>query len=224
MPFFGQQFTGIGKGLVRGRSAVQHAGKFPHPRIFRQPVDLGDGAVRDNAFGDQVMVIRRGSDLGQMGDAQHLVVTGQFPDFLRDLFSRLAADPGIDLVEDDRVDPVLFCQHAAKGQHQTRKFAAGRYSGQGFDRFAAVGGKQKFQLIETGSLQTRNRGGVGLFERNFESCLFQAERGEFLPQFIFQLDSRLPPQQRQGLGLPDSLLFQPADRFLAKRPDHAPGY
>ena len=59
-----------------------------------------------------------GGDLRQVGDAEHLVVGGEFADLARHRLGRLAADPGVDLVENDGVDHVATGEQALQRQHQ----------------------------------------------------------------------------------------------------------
>ncbi len=82
------------------------------------------------ALGDQQMPIGERRDLGQMGDADDLAMTTESRQPATDLKGRLAADPGVDLVEDHAGGTEPGRQHDFKGQHDPRQLAAGRALGQ----------------------------------------------------------------------------------------------
>ena len=76
-----------------------------HPRHFLGaffPGNLTDSGLRAAcgfALLDQVVVIRKGCDLRQVGDAEHLVAFGESLQFLPHGLGGAASDAGINLVE-----------------------------------------------------------------------------------------------------------------------------
>ena len=105
-----------------------------------------------DSFHDEMLRRERGN-LGQMGDAEHLM-------FLRDrrhLFANhaadLAADIGIDLIKNHQWNLVLLGEGAFHRQHHPRHLATGRDQPQRFGRLARIRGKDKISLLET--LQAR---------------------------------------------------------------------
>ena len=124
--------------------------------MVRSPID---------ALVDDQMVITKGGDLGQVGDHQHLVLPAQGGQGLADGHGRLAADPGVDLVEDQRrrvldrgvvaavatvsgrrglagSGPAPAREHQADRQHGPGQLAPRSHLGQRQQRFAGVGPEQ----------------------------------------------------------------------------------
>jgi len=56
------------------------------------------------------MLVGQGSNLREMGNAKNLVMPGQLPDLPGHGLCRLAADPGIDFVENNRVYLIFLGQ------------------------------------------------------------------------------------------------------------------
>ena len=52
------------------------------------------------AFVHLIVMVRLGSHLGKVGDAENLRIVTQFPQMFADDFSRGPADTGIDFIED----------------------------------------------------------------------------------------------------------------------------
>jgi hypothetical protein len=66
-----------------------------------------------------------GGDLGQVGDDQHLVAAGQLGQAAADGGGGAAADPGVDLVEDQGRGAVDRGQHDPQGEHDPGQLAPG---------------------------------------------------------------------------------------------------
>ena len=82
-----------------------------------------------------------------MGHAEHLPQLSHFPEFHADLLRRLAADAGVDLVEDQRGDAVPVGNNAFQRQHDTGQFTAGCDACQRSRFFAPVRRNEKFQAV-----------------------------------------------------------------------------
>ncbi len=80
-----------------------------------------------------------------MGHDQHLLVAGQAGERAADGDGRLAADAGVDLVEDQ--GGRRRGEHQAQGQHDAGQLAARGHLGQRQGRRARVGGEQHLDLV-----------------------------------------------------------------------------
>ena len=92
------------------------------------------------------MIIRKGSNLRQMRNTQHLADTGNSSNFFRHLLRRNATDTGINLVEYHRSNIAAVHQHSLNRQSNTAQLAAARYLFQVIQRFAHIRTENKFQL------------------------------------------------------------------------------
>ena len=101
------------------------------------------------------MVVRQRRQLGQMGDAQHLLVGGNAFQLLSDLLGSPTGNTGVHLVKNQGLHLVFFRQNVFHGQHDSRQFAAGGYLAHGFQRFARVGGHVKRHGVRAGGRQLR---------------------------------------------------------------------
>ena len=106
-----------------------------------------------HSLGDvQVRVgVRR--DLGQVGDAQHLVVARQPPQAAAHRVGRAAADARVDLVEHEGRRVVRRGEHLLDGQRHPRQLAARRDARQRPRRLAGVGGEQEGHLVGAGAVR-----------------------------------------------------------------------
>ena len=93
------------------------------------------------------MIIRKGSNLRQMRNTQHLTDTRNSSNFFRHLLRRNAADTGINLVKYHRRNIAAVHQHRLYRQSNTAQLAAARYLFQVIQRFAHICTENKFQLI-----------------------------------------------------------------------------
>ena len=89
-------------------------------------------------------------DLGQVGDHEHLGGAGQRGEPAADLDRGLAADPGVDLVEDERRHRAGAGQRDLEGQHHPGQLAAGGALVQRRGLGAGVGGQQELDVVDAG--------------------------------------------------------------------------
>ena len=89
-------------GLCHGRAA-QEPCQFPVAFRFRKPADMGHRPAAAAFLGDQEVTVLHGRDLWQVGNAEDLVVSGQTAHFFGHFPGGLAADAGIDLIENKGV-------------------------------------------------------------------------------------------------------------------------
>jgi len=106
MRTWGQPALGLPQHLARVLACrrgdvnpTQHARDFFDARIRFERGDGRGGRARARGFGDLVMVRRAGSNLRQVGDAQHLVALPQFPEQAPHDFGHRAAHAAIDFVK-----------------------------------------------------------------------------------------------------------------------------
>ena len=88
--------------LQGGRSTAQHAAELRGAPGFLDALETGDGAPFDGFLADHEVGIAGGSDRREVGDADHLVPSGQLFHDDPHLFGRFAGNTGVDLVENER--------------------------------------------------------------------------------------------------------------------------
>ena len=118
-----QQFFGDAPELVGDLGATQH------PRDFVGA--LGRFELTNDATGratallllDMKMAIRERGNLRQMRDAQYLMIFREFLQLAADDLRDLAADAGVDLVEDHRRDAAPLRLQPLEREHHTRELA-----------------------------------------------------------------------------------------------------
>src|SRR5215813_13349775 len=94
-----QQLLRVLTRTLRQLGSAQHAGDFFRTLAGIKRTNQCPGAARDFPLLDQIMVVGKGRDLRQVGDAEHLVGPGQGFQFLAHGFRGAATDAGIDLVK-----------------------------------------------------------------------------------------------------------------------------
>ena len=133
-PFARRRSSSISPALASTRSvtdcpAIIRASSCRRP-VRVQTFDVGHGALTAHRLADAVVLIGGCGDLRQMGDAQDLGVGGQALQPASDDVSRMTADAGIDLVEDERrALPRSACE-GLDGQHESRQLAARHDAGE----------------------------------------------------------------------------------------------
>ena len=96
------------------------------------------------------MAVGERRDLRQVGDHQDLGVLGEHGQPAADLDRRLAADAGVDLVEDERRHRVGRRQRHLDAEHHPGELTAGGALAQRLGLGADVGGQQQLDLVEPG--------------------------------------------------------------------------
>ena len=85
---------------------------------------MGVGSSVLLLFVDEQMMVSKHRYLCQMGNTDYLSITGHFLELESDLLCCLAADTGIDLVEDCCSNLVFFGKYILNREHDTRKLTA----------------------------------------------------------------------------------------------------
>ncbi len=112
-----------------------------------EALDVGEGPVLLDLFLDPEMVRGGRGDLREVRDADDLVASGQVAELLGDELGRLAADAGVDLVEDERLAALALLAHGLEGQHDPGELAARSDPPQGPQFLAGVGGDEELGLL-----------------------------------------------------------------------------
>ena len=73
---------------------------------------------------DPEVLVAKGGQLGQVGDAQHFVPAAQLPELFTDHHTDSPADALVDFIKDQGRDVVGLGQNVLQRQHQPRCFAA----------------------------------------------------------------------------------------------------
>ena len=142
----------------------------------------GQGAVVFDAFGDDKLTARRGGNLGQMGNAEHLMRAAKSAHFCTDFRGDLSADIGVDLIENKDRHIIFVGKNALESEHDTRDLSAGRNRAQRAWRLPRIAGKQKFRrLIPVGARA------VQALECNEKIRSAEAQRLEAAADFIRKL-------------------------------------
>ena len=134
------------------------------------------------------MKIGAGGNLRQMSDAEHLMMPGELADFFGDGFSRLTADARIDLVENHCVDLVTASKETLHRQHQPGQLTSGYNPAQRLGRLARICGKEKFNRIPAGTLNSQHTQAFGFRDVDPEHRLGETEGRQLLFHTGRQLD------------------------------------
>ncbi len=123
--------------------AAEHAGDFLDAGFAFDLGEMGDGAVAGVLLGDDELGRGGGGDLREMGDAEDLVGSAEAPHFCADGMGDLAADIGVDFVEDEQGNAVLGREGAFDGEHDAGDFAAGGDELEGLGGLAGIRGEEE---------------------------------------------------------------------------------
>ncbi len=130
--------------------AAKHAGDFFDAGFAFDFGEVGDGAVAGVLLGDDELRGRGGGDLGEVGDAEDLVGGAKAAHFSADGMGDLAADIGVDFIEDEQRDAVLGGQGAFDGEHDAGDFAARGDELEGFHGLARIWSEEEFDGFAAG--------------------------------------------------------------------------
>ena len=83
-------------------------------------INLCDGTLLHGRFFNNIMIIRHSRNLRQMGNADHLVLFGNYGHLLRNLLCRTSADAGINLIENQCLNGIRIGQNRFDRQHNSR--------------------------------------------------------------------------------------------------------
>src|SRR6185503_20181012 len=146
------QTSSTGAGSVR---LASYRGKellsAEHPLELCLPLvvaELLDSRVRRVAgrLLDAEVAVGEGGDLGQVRDGHDLSVLGKTPEQSADGVRRLAADPGVDLVEDERLSP----RDGRDGERDSRELPAGGGLRDRRERESRVRADEEDRLVGSG--------------------------------------------------------------------------
>ena len=86
-------------------------------------------------------------DLWQMSDTDNLMVFTGHLNLLRHHLCCSAADSAVNLIKNQCLDFIMFCQNRLQSQHNAGQLTAGSYCIQRFERFAWIRGNHKSCFI-----------------------------------------------------------------------------
>src|SRR4051794_32781886 len=109
-------------GLVR-TLATEHAADLLDHALAVEPAHAGAGPLAGDVLLEREVGPGQRGDLWQVGDAEHLAALAEGTQPLADGTCGLAADPGVDLVEDQRAGPRPTAE-AAQRQHHAGELAS----------------------------------------------------------------------------------------------------
>src|SRR5262245_36949849 len=113
----------LARGLVVAIRA-QHPDDLRDQLVAGDLLDRGERLSASDALLDPEVALRHRGDLRQVGDAEHLALGAELVQLLADGSSGVAADPRVDLVEDEGGRPAPRTL-AGEGEHHPRELAAG---------------------------------------------------------------------------------------------------
>jgi len=99
------------------------------------------------------MAVGLRGDLRKVRHAQHLTVASHLSQFLPHLLGCPAADSGINLIENQRIDVILVSQHVLDGKHDAGKLSSGCDFGNWLGRLTGIGRDQEFDFIASRRIQ-----------------------------------------------------------------------
>ena len=123
-----EQLGGVPARRVRAE-AGEHPRQLGDPRVAVDGRRARDRPAAELALRHRDLGVGVRRDLGEVRHAQDLVAPGQLGEVAADRHAGLAADAGVDLVEDQRRGRLR--QHQPERQHRPRELAAGCGAGQG---------------------------------------------------------------------------------------------
>ena len=161
---------------------------------------------------DPVVGVGDARDLGQVRDRQHLCALGEALQRRRDRVRSLAADAGVDLVEDHR----LASSDGGDRERDARELAPGGGLRDRPEREPGVRADQENGLVDA------RRAGIALAQLDAELPLAHADAAQLLRDGVGERGGgRLPRRAQPGCELrPSSPLRPPAPR-LRRRPGRA---
>ncbi len=150
--------------------AAEHSGDFLDAGFAFYFGQVGYGALAGVLLGDDILRGSGGGDLREVGDAEDLVGRAEAAHFCADGMGDLAADVGVDLIEDEQGDAILRGEGAFDGEHDAGDFAAGGDELEGLGGLAGIWGEEEF-----GGFAAECGGFFGGMKGDGELGLFEAE-------------------------------------------------
>lgn len=173
-----------------GGATTEHATELGNLTGGIEEDDVGFGTATLNLLADHIVRGGVGGNRREVGDAQDLMVARDATHLLADGMRGLAADVGVDFIEDQDGHLVLGRQDGLERKHDAGELATRRDGAQRARGFTRIGSEQELALVEAG----RSRGGWRIMadcrtERGFESSLLEPEGGQFLLDRLGKLRS-----------------------------------
>ena len=194
----------------RGFSAAGQTGQLFFPLFPIQPENPRIGAPSALPLLHREVCVCHGRQLGQMGDAQHLLALADLGKLLGHLLGGPAADACVHLVKDQRADQLILRQHIFQGQHNPGQLATGGHLADGPQLLPHVGRHKKSYHIPTPRVQ------LFLLKADRETHPGHIQLPQLLQYSLLQVLGRLLSglgQHTSGLyrlsALLIQLLFQP---------------
>ena len=190
--------------LARGRVLVvgaEHPDELADDRGALEPADGGPRRVGRGVLDDREVPVAERGDLRQVGDADDLAAAGEGLQLLAHRAGGLAADPRVDLVEDQRVGSAAALAlggDAHQRQHHPRELAARGRLAQRAGRHARVRGDHELDLVgarRAGAVLARG-------QRHGEARALHGQRRQPPADRVGEAGRRRRPRGRQaGRGL-----------------------
>src|SRR5439155_56144 len=164
--------------------------------LFRvQLVHLASERLRSRSrghFRHAIVAGRKGRDLRQVCDAQHLLGGRDVAQAASYGFRNASSDPGIDLVENERLSRFFGPADCLEGKHDARELASGSDSGEGFQFLTFVGRNHKLDAVDAGIREVAWYPPASIFrlvrvKADAEFGAFHGTRLEFLAYLPFEL-------------------------------------
>ena len=110
----------------RFRLAAEHPGDLFDARLAFDGGEAGERSILHEFLGHDELRMGRRGDLRKMGDAEHLMASPRDLIFCTDRVRDLAADVGVDLVEDEQRDGVLRGERGLSRRASRARFRRSR--------------------------------------------------------------------------------------------------
>src|SRR5881409_2020710 len=164
---------GMLAGLAREARPAEHAGQLRYPLRRRERPGRGRGPSRMDALSDRDVMLGEGRDQRQVRDAEHLPRPAELRELAADALGHGPADPGVDLVEDERCAALLGGGQGLQGEHDPRELAARGDAGERPRLLAWIGREEELDLVP--ALRAK---GPSLAEADREAGVVEGERRE----------------------------------------------
>src|SRR5439155_10412852 len=162
-------------GLAREARPAEHPGQLRHALGRRERPGRGRGPSRVYALRDRDVMLGARRDQRQMRDAEHLPRPAELRELAADGLGHGAADPGVDLVEDERRAALLGGGQGLQGEHDPRQLAARGDAGERARLLTGVRREEELDLVP--ALRAES---APIAEADGEASIVEGERGELV--------------------------------------------
>ena len=108
---------------------------------------MGRSAVISGLFGDEIMAVLHGCDLGQVGDAEDLMIFGQPSHAAGDLPGGLSAYTSVDLIKNKGVNIILAGEDCLERKHDPGELASAGDLLERPQRFSGIHGDMHGHMV-----------------------------------------------------------------------------